>query len=202
MKIAKLKIKNSQRLPRAFYTRNTHVVAKDLLGKILVRRWRGRTIRARITEVESYVGEDDRASHARFGKTMRTTVMYGKAGHAYVFLVYGMYNCLNIVTEDVNFPAAVLIRGAVEMESGIGNKESGLFNGPGKLTRALHITRALNGEDLVRSKKLYVVDDGHRVPKKNVLTSPRIGVDYAGEHALLPWRYFISAENKNRPGKN
>ena len=162
-------------------------------------RWRGRNICGRITEVESYVGENDKASHARFGKTMRNTVMYGGAGHSYVYLVYGMHNCLNIVTERAGFPAAVLIRGVVLVSArsyltlpspilGEGN-----LNGPGKLTRALRITRALNNEDMVSSKKLYVVDDGYRIKKSQVLTSPRIGVDYAGEDALLPWRYYLSS---------
>jgi len=150
--------------------------------------------------VESYVGENDKASHASRGKTQRTAVMFGEAGHAYVYLIYGMYNCLNIVTEHKDFPAAILIRGAVLTNArsyyltlpspilGEGN-----LNGPGKLTRALRITRALNNEDMVSSKKLYVVDDGYRIKKSQILTSPRIGVDYAGEDALLPWRYYLSS---------
>src|SRR3989344_5142270 len=101
------------RLGRKFFARGTHTVARELLGKLLVHRWRGRNICGRITEVESYVGENDKASHASRGKTQRTAVMFGEAGHAYVYLIYGMYNCLNIVTEHKDFPAAILIRGAV-----------------------------------------------------------------------------------------
>jgi len=139
---------------------------------------------ARICEVESYVGENDRACHAAKGKTKRCEVMFGEAGHAYVYLIYGMYHCLNIVTERIGFPAAVLVRGA-KWE----RKE--LLDGPGKLCRAMHITRAQNGEDLAKAEKLFVVDDGFVVPASDVRTTPRIGVDYAGEDAKLPWRYAI-----------
>jgi DNA-3-methyladenine glycosylase len=167
-------------LPRSFFARDTHVVARTLLGKLLVRQWRGKIVTARISEVESYVGEDDAASHARAGKTARTALMYGAAGHAYVYLIYGMYHCLNVVTDKKDFPAAVLIRGA------------GDYTGPGKLCRALHITRALNGEDLVTSQRLWIADDGWRPQRTAINATPRIGVDYAGEHALLPWRYILT----------
>ncbi len=166
-------------LSREFYARDTHVVAKELLGKIIVRSWRGKKYSARINEVESYVGEDDLASHARRGRTPRTALMYGEAGHAYVFLIYGMYHCLNIVTEQEGFPAAVLIRGA------------DAFNGPGKLCRGLNITMAQNGLDLTTSPKLFIADDGFSVPAADITATPRIGVDYAGAHALLPWRYLL-----------
>lgn len=133
----------------------------------------------RIIEVEAYVGEDDLASHARFGKTKRNEVMYGRAGHAYVYLIYGMYDMLNIATDQEHFPAAVLIRAV-----------NG-WNGPGKLTKAMRITRELNGEDVVVSTRLYLIDDGYRVSKKEIKTRPRIGVGYAGAHANLPWRYLL-----------
>jgi DNA-3-methyladenine glycosylase len=171
-----------KKLPRKFYEQDTQMVARALLGKLLVRSWRGQTIAVRINEVESYVGEDDRASHASRGRTPRTDVMYGPAGYAYVFLIYGIYHCLNVVTERTGFPAAVLIRGADSL------------NGPGKLTRALHITGAQNRLDVTRSDKLYIADDGFKVPKPAIVSSPRIGVDYAGDHALLPWRYLTRSE--------
>lgn len=174
------------RLSQSFYARDTHAVAKDLLGKILVRRWRNTLLMARITELESYVGENDAACHASKGLTPRTAVMFGEAGRAYVYLIYGMYHCLNIVTEAKGFPAAVLIRGAQPICN-----VTLATHGPGRLTRALHITRALNGEDLTSSAKLWAADDGFKVSAKNILTSPRIGVDYAGADALLPWRYCI-----------
>lgn len=169
-----------KRLSRSFFARDTHVVAKELLGKVLVHKSRGKMLSGRICEVEAYIGEDDLASHARFGKTTRNAIMYGEAGHAYVYFIYGMYDMLNIVTDKKHFPAAVLIRAVND------------WNGPGKLTRAMKITRKLNGDDLVTSKRLYVADDGFRVPKSAIQTSPRIGVAYAGKHAQLPWRYFIS----------
>lgn len=155
------------------------MVAQELLGKLLVRQWRGKKIVAHINEVECYVGEDDLASHASRGRTPRTEVMFGEAGYAYVYLIYGMYNCLNVVTERTGYPAAVLIRSADAL------------NGPGKLTRALHITRTQNRLDLTRSDKLYIVDDGFTVSPTAIKALPRIGVDYAGDHALLPWRYYF-----------
>lgn len=168
------------RLPRKFYSRDTQVVAQELLGKLLVRTYRGKKLATRITETEAYVGEDDLASHARFGRTKRNAIMYGEPGQAYIYFIYGRYDMLNIVTDKKDFPAAVLVRAAGE------------WNGPGKLTRAMHITRQLNGEDLVISKRLYVADDGFRVSKRDVKASPRIGVPYAGKHAKLPWRYYYS----------
>jgi DNA-3-methyladenine glycosylase len=166
-------------LQRSFFARDTHTVARELLGKVLVRTWRGKELTARITEVESYVGENDKACHASRGRTARTEVMFGEAGHAYVYLIYGVHHCLNIVTEQKDFPAAVLIR---SVDAAIG---------PGRVTKHLHITRALNMEDLVQSEKLYVVDDGCYVRVRDIKTAPRIGVDYAGEDALLSWRYFV-----------
>lgn len=174
-------------LPRSFYTRNTHIVAQQLLGKLLVRTLNGKNIVGRICEVESYVGEDDLACHASKGKTKRTEVMYGEAGHAYVYMVYGMYHCFNVVTEVENFPAAVLIRAVTSMEN-IFTKT----DGPGKLCRAFAIDRTLNIHDLTLRSELYIADDGTHVAKKNILQTPRIGVAYAGEHALLPWRYLYS----------
>lgn len=178
---------NFKPLPRSFYARNTHAVAKDLLGKLLVRTWRNKKSIGRIVEVESYVGENDTACHASKGKTKRTEVMFGDAGHAYVYLIYGMYHCLNIVTEHKDVPAAVLIRGITPVHN-ITTKT----DGPGKVTRALHITRVQNAEDLTTSDRLYIADDGTRISKDSIQTSPRIGVEYAGADALLPWRYYYS----------
>lgn len=177
----------SKRLGRTFFARDTHVVAQALLGKLLVRQVAGENFSGRITEVESYVGVDDAACHASRGpawpagrRTKRTEIMFGKAGHAYVYLIYGMYHCLNIVTEEKEFPAAVLIRSL------------DIVTGPGRLTRALQITRHLNGEDLTTSKRLFVVDDGLRIPRRAIIATPRIGVAYAGKDALLPWRYVLT----------
>lgn len=201
-------------LSRKFYARDTHAVAKELLGKVVVRVIRGKKISGRITEVEAYVGEDDVACHAARGRTPRTDIMYGEAGYAYVYLIYGMYHCLNIVTEQKNFPAAVLIR-AMEPLAGtermilnrkLTNKnrrafsslpptlyplQPNLTNGPGKLTQSLQITRQHNGEDLTKSTRLYVADDGYIVKSPDIATSPRIGVAYAGPCARYPWRYYL-----------
>ncbi len=187
-----------RRLSRTFFAHDTHTVARELLGKLLVRPWRGKKLVGRITDVESYVGENDLACHASRGRTPRTEIMFGEAGHAYVYLIYGMYDCLNLVTERKDFPAAVLIRslepvvGIAVMHRLRGTSDiHHLTTGPGKLTQALAITRRLNGEDLTISRQLFVAADGYRVPNSSIATSARIGVDYAGEHAALPWRYFI-----------
>lgn len=164
-----------------------------------MRRWRDKYLIVRITEIEAYVGEDDAASHARFGRTKRNAVMYGQAGHAYVYLIYGMYHCLNIVTERKNYPAAILIRAAVWVETTTNEnkikmlqKKKVSLQGPSRLCRALHITRAQNNENLVDSSKLFVAQDNFTVSDADIKTSVRIGVDYAGVDASLPWRYFIS----------
>jgi len=185
-------------LPRSFYNRDTHEVARELLGKLVVRRWRGGLLSGRITEVESYVGENDAACHAAVGKTKRNAVMFARAGHAYVYLIYGMYHCLNVVTDAPGYPAAVLVR-SLEPVAGLAsmtrarqtNQPGNLTNGPGKLTQALRITRAHNALDLVADRRLMIVDDGIRVRQDAIATSPRIGVDYAGADAALPWRYFL-----------
>jgi DNA-3-methyladenine glycosylase len=168
-----------KRLSRNFFARNTHTVARQLLGKILVRNFRNIVITGRITEVECYIGEEDLASHASRGRTPRTEIMYGQAGRAYVYMIYGMYDMLNIVTERKGYPAALLIRSLDAV------------SGPGRLTRALHITRTLNGEDVTDSTRLFVIDDSWSVDPRQIFTSPRIGVDYAGLSAQLPWRYYL-----------
>ncbi len=174
-------------LPRNFYARDTHDVAKDLLGKLLVRKKDAKYFIGRICEVECYIGENDRASHASKGKTKRTEVMYGEAGHAYVYMIYGMYYCLNVVTEVENFPAAILIR-ACEPVKNIFSKT----DGPGKLCREFSIDRTCNNHDLTTSTELFIADDGFKVPSSTIITTPRIGVAYAKEDALLPWRYLYS----------
>ena len=166
------------RCKRSFYTRPTLVVARDLLGKYLV--YKNKT--GKIVEVEAYIGQDDLACHAARGKTERNQVMFKKGGYAYVYIIYGLYNCLNITTEKENFPAAILIRGIEHPEA----------NGPGKLCRYFSITRKDNGLDLTRSD-LYIEDRGK--PKGSVVQTPRIGIDYAGKSAKLPWRFVI----KNSP---
>lgn len=183
------------KLSRRFYEQPTLVVARQLLGKYLVRRnSQGMTV-GRIVETEAYVGTADKASHASRGRTMRTEIMFGPAGFAYVYLIYGFHHCLNIVTEGVDFPAAVLIR-ALEPVRGIplmkarrGREDLlNLTSGPGKLCQANAIDRALNGYDLCKSS-LYVED--RQEPAPSVRKRPRIGVGYAGAWRHKPWRFLV-----------
>jgi DNA-3-methyladenine glycosylase len=170
-------------LPRIYFNRPTVQVARSLIGKYLVRSNNGRTVAGKIVEVEAYVGPEDKACHASKGRTQRTDVMFGPGGIAYVYLVYGMHHCLNVVTEREEFPAAVLIR-AVEID---GN----LIDGPGRLCRAMQIDRSLNRADLTIGESIWFEDRGVSVGKGKVEAHPRIGVDYAGEWAEKPWRFRL-----------
>lgn len=154
------------RLPRSFFKQKTLKVAKDLLGCFLIHQISKKKIISRIIETEAYCGPKDLANHASLGRTKRTEVMFGPAGHAYIYLIYGMYYCLNIVTEKVNYPAAVLIRG-VELETRNprlktrnSNSEFRVLKiiGPGKVCRELKINKKFNGIDLVKSKQLYITN--------------------------------------------
>ena len=183
------------KLPRSFYEQPTIEVARQLLGKYLVRKHPDGTTVGRIVETEAYIGPQDKACHASRGRTPRTEIMFGRAGHAYVYMIYGFHYMLNIVTEAADFPAAVLIR-AVEPLEGLPLMQSrrhterlhSLASGPGKLCRAFAIDRTLNGND-VCGKVLYLDDHGEPAPK--VVTTPRIGVDYAGKWKHKPWRFLI-----------
>lgn len=192
------------RLPRKFYTRSTLQVAQDLLGMFLVRAYRGQKLVGKIVETEAYVGQDDLACHAAKGMTERNQVMFGPAGYVYVYMIYGMYNCLNIVTAKADFPAAVLIR-AVEPVKGVetmkNNRNRGgrtvkadhdpyLTNGPGKLCQAMDITRALNGQDLLNDR-IWIEDRGKKAPKKKITPAKRVGVDYAGPCKDYLWRFYV-----------
>lgn len=185
-------------LGREFFERETLTVARELLGKTLVRRIDGLLMSGRIVETEAYVGQDDLACHAARGRTARVEVMFGEAGRAYVYLIYGMYYCLNFVTEQEGYPAAVLIR-ALEPTEGIktmsdnrgGRRGREIASGPGKLCQAMAIDRTLNGVDVCENQKLWVADGGG-VPDDFVERSPRIGVDYAGACAMWPWRFTVA----------
>lgn len=150
---------------------------------MLVHQTAGHRHRGRIVEVEAYVGEKDRACHASRGRTPRTEVMFGPAGHAYVYLIYGMYHCLNIVTEPEGFAAAVLIR-AIEPLEGI----DGSATGPGRLCRAMKIDRRHNGIDMTGG--LLFVEMG--VPAQRIVRTPRVGVEYAEGWARKPWRFYVA----------
>jgi len=174
-------------LTKNFYQRKTLSVAKDLLGCFLIRKVGRKIIRGKITEVEAYIGEDDLACHASKGRTPRTEIMYGHAGHAYVYMIYGMYHCLNIVTEKKDFPAAVLIR-ALQIK-GIEHKKT---NGPGKLCQFLKIDRKLNGWDLTRGDKLWIEKSYKVLKVHKVRKSKRIGIDYARHCKHYLWRFTLA----------
>jgi len=183
-----------ERLGRSFFSRYTPEVAQDLLGCLLVRRAGRRTLSGKIVEVEAYRGSDDPASHSYRGATKRSSIMFGEAGHVYVFFSYGFHWCLNFTTEKEGQPGAVLIRalepveGIEQMAKNRGVSEVGrLTNGPGKLTEAFAIDGSLNGEDVVKSTRLYLLSRERAV---RVGTSARIGISKGRE---LPWRYFIEA---------
>lgn len=162
-----------KKLGHSFYQRDAEKLARDLVGTILVRRVRGRECRARIVEAEAYLGPHDLASHSSKGRTKRTEVMFGPAGHAYVYLVYGMYEMFNIVAGKTGGGQAVLIRAAEPL-----NGWKADLSGPGKLTRAFKITRDLNGLDLT-GDTLYLVYDPDYRPRTR--RAKRIGVEYARE---------------------
>jgi len=178
--------KQSKILNQKFYNQNTLKVAQDLLGCFLIRKIGQKMIRGKINETEAYIGEEDLACHASKGRTSRTEIMYGHAGHAYVYLIYGMYHCLNIVTEKKDFPAAVLIR-AVKVE-GIDHKET---NGPGKLCRLLKIDRKLNSWDLTKGEKLWI-EPGLKIKNYKIKNSKRIGIDYARHCKHYLWRFILN----------
>lgn len=156
-------------------------VAESLLGKYLVRKMGDKEIALRINEVEAYDGFDDKASHAHKGKTDRNKVMFGEAGDWYIYLVYGMHNMLNIVTGKEHYPAAILIRGAGDM------------NGPGKLTKLLKIDRKLNNKSASVETGLWFEDRGEKIDKRKIKRVSRIGVDYAGPiWAKKDYRFILS----------
>jgi DNA-3-methyladenine glycosylase len=186
-----------------FFTRPTLTVARALLGQRLVRHIDGQRLGGMIVETEAYIGSDDSASHASKGRTPRTEVMYGPPGHAYVYLIYGMYHMLNLTTEREGFPAAVLLR-AIEPQEGIAAMQvrrqstnrsplqlNQLTNGPGKLCQALDVDRALHNWDVTLGQDLWL-ENGQVIVEANVATGPRIGIDYAApEDKAAPWRFWV-----------
>ncbi|MGQ9522648.1 MAG: DNA-3-methyladenine glycosylase [Anaerolineae bacterium] len=197
------------RLPRDFFARDTLQVARNLLGQVLVRVLDGQRLSGRIVEVEAYIGEDDLASHARFGRTERNAAMYGPPGCAYVYQIYGLHHCLNIVTEREGFPAAVLIR-ALEPLEGLetmrarrgGVPDHLLTSGPARLCQALAIDRALDQADLCTSDAMLFVEDGAPIPDDAVMAGPRIGVRGDRQARTVPWRFYVAGNpyvsRKNR----
>ncbi len=187
---------NSRRLPRSFYQRPTLTVAQELLGKILVRRWRNILLAGKIVEVEAYLGDQDPASHAYRGRTPRNQVMFWNGGHLYVYFTYGMHFCSNVVTEEEGRARAVLLR-ALEPVAGVeamtrargSDRIENLCNGPAKLCQALRIGRPQNGTDLC-GKTIWIEEDRHSAPPQIIRTSPRIGITSAMHRQ---WRFFLNS---------
>lgn len=203
------------RLPHDFYARDTVHVARELLGKYLVRAWDGELLVGRITETEAYIGRCDKACHAyNYRRTARTDTLFMAPGHAYIYLIYGMYHCLNFVTEPEGEPAAVLLR-AVEPVAGLdtllrlryGDKpltpyrKKNLLNGPGKVCKAFALTMEENRLDLT-GDTLFLCDSpadvGLPCPaprREHICIGPRIGIDYAEEAREFPWRFWLEEED-------
>ena len=177
--------RSRRRLRRPFFRRDTLETARDLLGRVLCRRLpSGEVLRGRLVEVEAYDGPTDRASHASRGKTRRTAPMFEAGGLAYVYLVYGMHHCLNVVTGEAGYPAAVLLRAA---ETPVADQSA---SGPGRLTRAFRVDRSLDGVSLL-GPELFL-EAGEPVGDRRVQRTARIGVDYAGSWARRKYRFLIS----------
>ena len=196
MQAATFKSADAVKLARDFYEQRTVQAAQGLLGKHLVRVHPDGITTGIILETEAYVGLEDRASHASRGRTPRTTVMFGPAGFAYVYVIYGLHHCLNAVTEPEGYPAAVLIR-AVQPREGLDlmrarrrkQEISLLASGPGRLCQAFGIERGLSGVDLC-GDTLFIED--HHVSPADIVATTRIGVDYAGPWKDMPWRFYIA----------
>jgi DNA-3-methyladenine glycosylase len=191
------------KLLREFFNRDARIVAEELIGKILVREYKGRKMSVKISETEAYIGAIDKASHCYRGRTERNSVMFGPPGYAYVYFIYGMYYCLNFVVDEEEHGSGVLIRGGIPFENaedmcmnryGVPmsdinkNQLKNLCNGPGKLCMALKITKEQNGMDLM-GNQLYLVDDGFK--NFSVKNSKRINIDYAEEARDFMWRYIL-----------
>ncbi len=190
------------RLDRAFFARDTLTVARALLGQRLVRLLDGERLAGHIVEVEAYIGEDDLASHARFGRTRRNAPMYGPPGHAYVYFIYGMHHCLNVVTDREEFPAAVLIRALEPLEGSEmmrlwrrGAPDGQLTNGPARLCQALAIDRRFDGADLCAPDALLFIERDVHVPDEAVIAGPRVGVRGDERARTVPWRFYVRSRH-------
>jgi len=188
------------KLKKDFYIRENVVqIANDLLGKILVTKVDEKITSGIIVETEAYNGIYDKACHAYGGrKTDRTKVMYEEGGVSYVYFCYGMHYLFNVVTNKKEVPDAVLIRGIIPLKNkkwifqriSERSLKNGVLNGPGKVTKALGINKSLNGVSLL-GNQIWIEDDGILIPQNDIIVGPRIGVDYAGEDALLPYRFLV-----------
>lgn len=202
-------------LQQNFFDRPTLIVVQELLGKFLVRKIGRNKIVGMITEVEAYVGHNDKASHASRGKTERTKIMFGKPGHWYVYLIYGMHYCLNIVTEKENYPAAILIRSVAiiqkkDMQSLFRcidaskqvlqcintliqnkNRKKGVISGPGRVCKYFKIDKRFNEKSASQKAGLYIEDRRIKINPRKILRGKRIEVGYAGKWKDKLWRFYI-----------
>ena len=188
-----------KKLPLSFFLRDDVVlIARELLGKVLVTAWNGIVTSGRIVETEAYAGESDNASHASRGKTKRTEVMYNEGGIAYVYLCYGIHQMFNIVTNVKGIPHAVLIRAVVPMQgidvmlerTGKKVADATLTRGPGKVGKAFGFHTSQCGQ-MLTGNETYIGDDGFPVDENDIAVSSRIGVAYAGDHALWDYRFYV-----------
>lgn len=195
--------------PEFYRRKNVIRIAKELLGKIVLTKVNGEITAARIVEVEAYNGEKDKASHAFGGRrTKRTEVMYGEGGRAYIYLCYGIHHLFNVVTNEKDIPHAVLVRAAAPMEgitvmlkrTGKKKPDHSLMRGPGNFSKAMGIYTAMTGASL-EGNAIAIYDDGRRYRSSETGISPRIGVDYAGKDALLPYRFYVKGD-PNVSGNN
>ncbi len=200
-----------KKLTKDFYKRDTLTVAKELIGKYIVHRVKGENLVCRITETEAYTGIEDKACHAyQDRRTKRTEALYMEGGHAYVFLIYGMYECMNVVTEEENTPCAVLLRGCRPIspldvlaqqryqktyQQLTNYQKKNFANGPGKLTKALAITREQNKKSLL-SEEFFLFENDNDSPPV-IGTGPRINIEYAQEYKQKPWRFFEMEKTKS-----
>ena len=202
----------SNKLPISFYRqKNVCTIAKALIGKVLVTSFRGIDTAGRIVETEAYNGIIDRASHSWNGRrTLRTEIMYAAGGLSYVYLCYGIHHLFNVVTNETDVPHAVLIRGVepllgiddMLLRTGKSKLDNNLTRGPGNVSKALGIYSKHTGMDL-QGNELFIADDGCKIKPSQLIATPRIGIDYAGEDALLLYRFalkgnpYVSGKNKN-----
>ncbi len=193
-------------LGRDFYRRDTLTVAQDLLGCVLVRELEGERLVGRITETEAYIGRCDKACHAYgYRRTPRTETLFARPGTAYLYLIYGMYTCLNLVTEAPGEPAAVLIRGLEPLAGAetmaalrfgcpldrlTAYQRRNFLNGPGKVCKAISLDRSMDGHDLL-TPPLYLLP--RQGPVGEIRHGPRVGIDYAQEARDFPWRFWLEA---------
>lgn len=190
---------SSKILDNKFFNPPTLKVAKELLGKFLVRRTGNKKISGMITEVEAYVGPKDKASHASRGKTERNKVMFGKAGYWYIYFTYGMHWMLNIVTEKEEYPAAILIRSVRITKPSSSISKYGLveIRGPGRLTKFFKIDKSFNNKPVNRKTGLWLEDRRVKISPRQVRRGKRIGVDYAGKWRKKLWRFYLRSSKNS-----